>query len=249
VDSIAITPDQSVTQITDHLARVRDRVAHAARQSGRSADDVTIVAVSKRHSAAAVRAAYDAGQRDFGENFVQEAVDKITALNLPDAKWHFIGRIQANKTRDIARYFDWAHTVDRAKIARRLSEHRAHYAPPLNVCIQVNLGAEPQKGGVAPEELPALVAELRSLPKLCLRGLMTMPPASAGPDALRDIFAELARLERELVRTGVPLDTLSMGMSGDLDVAVECGSTMVRIGTAIFGERSPDPAEDTTTTA
>jgi pyridoxal phosphate enzyme (YggS family) len=238
-----------VTQITDHLAKVRDTVAHAAQRSGRSADAVTIVAVSKKHSAATVRAAYDAGQRDFGENFVQEAVEKIAALGLPDAKWHFIGRIQANKTRDIARYFDWVHTVDRAKIARRLSEHRAHYAPPLDVCIQVNLGAEPQKGGVAPADLPGLVAEVQSLPKIRLRGLMTMPPASADDSTLRAIFGELARLERELVRAGAALDTLSMGMSGDLEIAVECGSTMVRIGTAIFGERPPDLRDDAATTA
>ena len=229
--------NQSVTHITDHLRGVRDRVEKAASAAGRSADEITIVAVSKRHSAAAIEAAYSAGQRDFGENFVQEAVPKIESLDLSDIRWHFIGRIQANKTRDIARHFDWVHTVDRLKIARRLNEQRPHYAAPLNICIQVNLAEEPQKSGIAAGEVGELAEAVHDLSRLRLRGLMTMPPADAATDAVEALFLELARIERSLVARGLAMDTLSMGMSGDLETAIACGSTMLRIGTAIFGPR------------
>jgi len=228
-----------VTQITDHLDEVRRRVAHAATEAGRRPDDIVIVAVSKTQPAAAIRAAYDAGQRDFGENFVQEAVAKIETLDLPDIRWHFIGHIQSNKTRDIARYFDWAHTVDRLKIARRLHEQRPHYATPLNVCIQVNLSNEPQKGGIDARALNGLAEGLRGLDRLRFRGLMTIPPANADHVALRAVFGQLVTLEAGLIEQGYALDTLSMGMSGDLEIAVASGSTMVRIGTAIFGQRNP----------
>jgi len=226
-----------VTQITDHLYEVRDRVKNAAADASRATDEITIVAVSKKHSVNAIEAAYSAGQRDFGENFVQEAVSKIELLNRPDIRWHFIGRIQANKTKDIARHFDWVHTVDRFKIAKRLSEQRPHYAAPLNVCIQVNLAEEPQKSGVARAEVGELVEAVGELPRLHLRGLMTMPPVDAPTDTVESLFLELARIEHELVSRGVELDTLSMGMSADLETAVACGSTMLRIGTAIFGRR------------
>lgn len=227
-----------MTHITDHLAEVRRRVAHAAHEAGRGSDSVVIVAVSKKQPAAAIRAAYDAGQRDFGESFVQEAVAKIEALDLPDIRWHFIGHIQSNKSKDIARYFDWVHTVDRLKIARRLHEQRPHYAEPLNVCIQVNLSNEPQKGGIDARELDTLAEELRALDRLRFRGLMTIPPADADQTMLRALFGRLVALKAGLVEHGFALDTLSMGMSGDLEMAVACGSTMVRIGTAIFGPRS-----------
>ncbi|NNC63539.1 MAG: YggS family pyridoxal phosphate-dependent enzyme [Gammaproteobacteria bacterium] len=226
-----------MTQITDHLHEVRDRVKKAASAAGRAADEITIVAVSKKHPVTAVEAAYCAGQRDFGENFVQEAVPKIESLGQSDIRWHFIGSIQANKTRDIARFFDWVHTVDRLKIAKRLNDQRPHYAAPLNICIQVNLAEEPQKSGVAADEVGALVEAVCDLSRLRLRGLMTMPPADADADTIEALFLELARMQSSLVTRGFELDTLSMGMSADLETAVSCGSTMVRIGTAIFGPR------------
>jgi pyridoxal phosphate enzyme (YggS family) len=226
-----------VTQITDHLHEVRDRVKKAASAAGRAADEIKIVAVSKKHPVTAIEAAYSAGQRDFGENFVQEAVPKIESLGQSDICWHFIGSIQANKTRDIARFFDWVHTVDRLKIAKRLNDQRPHYAAPLNICIQVNLAEEPQKGGVAADEVGALVEAVCDLSRLRLRGLMTMPPADADADTIEALFLELARMRSSLVTRGFELDTLSMGMSADLEAAVSCGSTMVRIGTAIFGPR------------
>ena len=217
-----------MTQITDHLTRVRERVAKAASAVGRNPENITIVAVSKQNPASAVNAAYEAGQRDFGENFVQEAVAKIEAL----------GHIQANKTKDIARYFDWVHTIDRLKIAQRLSDQRPHYAAPLNVCIQVNLAEEPQKSGVLVSGLPALANELRRLPRLRLRGLMTIPPADAEPSTVRALFGALHDLLDQLALQGFEIDTLSMGMSADLEIAVQSGSTMVRVGTAIFGPRA-----------
>lgn len=235
--SIAMTKNQSVTQITDHLRQVRDRVKKAASAAGRAAEEITIVAVSKRQPATAIEAAYAAGQRDFGENFVQEAVPKIESLDRSDIRWHFIGSIQANKTKDIARFFDWVHTVDRLKIANRLNEQRPHYAPPLNICIQVNLAEEPQKSGVLADEVDELAEAVSDLSRVRLRGLMTMPPVSATTDTIEALFLELARIERSLVARGVELDTLSMGMSADLETAVRCGSTMIRIGTAIFGPR------------
>jgi len=226
-----------VIQITDHLRQVRDRVKKAAVAAGRAADEITIVAVSKKHPVTAIQAAYSAGQRDFGENFVQEAAPKIESLALPDLRWHFIGHIQANKTKDIARLFDWVHTVDRLKIANRLNEQRPHYAAPLNICIQVNLAEEPQKSGVAADEVGELVGAVRNLSRLRLRGLMTMPPVDATADTIEAVFLELAGIKRSLVAQGFELDTLSMGMSADLEMAVTCGSTMIRIGTAIFGPR------------
>ncbi len=224
-------------QITDHLHQVRDRVKKAASSAGREADEITIVAVSKRHPVTAIEAAYSAGQRDFGENFVQEAIQKIESLGHSDIRWHFIGSIQSNKTRDIARHFDWVHTVDRLKIAKRLDEQRPHYAAPLNVCIQVNLAKEPQKSGVVADDIDDLVEAVRDMSQLRLRGLMTMPPVDATEDMLEALFLELAGIKRSLVERGHDLDTLSMGMSADLETAVRCGSTMVRVGTDIFGPR------------
>jgi hypothetical protein len=226
-----------VTQITDHLAKVRMRVTNAARVAGRAADDVTIVAVSKRQPAAAIERAHRAGQRQFGESFVQEALAKMQVLDLPDIEWHFIGRVQANKTRDIARAFDWVHTVDRLKVARRLDEQRPHYAPRLNVCLQINLADEPQKGGIAAEDAADLAPCVAELPRLHLRGLMTIPPEGAGVEESTAWFARLRELQQRIVVGGVPLDTLSMGMSADFEAAIASGSTMIRVGTAIFGAR------------
>jgi PLP dependent protein len=196
-----------------------------------------IVAVSKRHPAAAIAAAVDAGQRHIGESFVTEALAKQQALHDKDIVWHFIGHVQANKTRSIATHFDWVHSVDRLKIARRLDEQRPPELPPLNVLIQVNQADEPQKSGVPESEVPELAAEIRKLPRLELRGLMTIPPATSTDAERRKYFARVRALAERLAGDGLPVDTLSMGMSDDFELAIEEGSTCVRIGTAIFGPR------------
>lgn len=230
-----------MTSITDHLATVRARVRESLERAGRASDDVTIVAVSKQQSTASIQDAYRAGQRDFGESYVQEAEPKLDALESLDVTWHFIGRIQANKTRAIAARFQWVHTVDRDKAARRLDAQRPTFAPPLNVLIQVNQGAEGQKAGVAPDDVRALAAVVRELPRLRLRGLMTIPPAGLTPQATLARFLELAQLQASLAAEGYGVDTLSMGMSGDFELALEAGSNCVRIGTAIFGGRAGSP--------
>ena len=198
---------------------------------------MTIVAVSKQQSTDAIQRAYRAGQRDFGESYVQEAEPKLAALAELDIVWHFIGRIQGNKTRFIAEHFHWVHTVDRERIARRLAEQRPYHAPPLNVLIQVNLAGEPQKGGVAPEEVEPLADFVARFDRLALRGLMTIPPAGLPADEAQAHFERLAALNARLAARGLPVDTLSMGMSDDFEIAIAAGSTCVRIGTAIFGER------------
>jgi len=198
---------------------------------------VTIVAVSKQQSPDAIQQAYRAGQRDFGESYVQEAEPKLAALAELDIVWHFIGRIQGNKTRFIAERFHWAHTVDRERIARRLAEQRPYHAPPLNVLIQVNLAGEPQKGGVAPDEVEPLADAIARFDRLALRGLMTIPPAGLDDSESRVYFERLAALQARLAARGFAVDTLSMGMSDDFETAIAAGSTCVRIGTAIFGPR------------
>lgn len=224
-----------MTEITEHLAEIVERVARAARLA-QTTDDVTIVAVSKGQPARAIREAFIAGQRHFGESYVQEAATKIAELGDLDATWHFIGRLQTNKTRAVAEAFHWVHTVDRDKIARRLSEQRPPHALPLNVLIQVNQANEPQKAGVAPRDVAPLARAIRALPGLELRGLMTVPPAEDASGAAH-WFAELAALRRALAVDGIELDTLSMGMSTDFETAIAAGSNCVRIGTAIFGVR------------
>jgi len=226
-----------------NLAGVHERITQAARGVGRAGSAVTLVAVSKTFPAEAVLAAADCGQQDFGENYVQEAVDKIKRLRelAPQHRltWHFIGPIQSNKTRVIAEHFDWAQSVERLKVAQRLSEQRPAGLAPLSVLLQVNVSREASKSGIAPAELPALAKAVVALPRLRLRGLMAIPEPSADPAAQ---FAPLRRM-RELfdaLRRDHPhadIDTLSMGMSADLEAAVAAGSTMVRIGTAIFGQR------------
>jgi pyridoxal phosphate enzyme (YggS family) len=232
-----------VTEITEHLANIVERVARAAQTANRRADDVTIVAVSKQQTPETIAAAYAAGQRHFGENYVQEAIPKMDALADREITWHFIGRVQANKTRLIAERFQWVHTVDRLKIAERLSTQRPFHAPPLNVLIQVNQAAEPQKSGVPEDEVPALAAGIAALARLRLRGLMTMPPADGSPEENARYFRRLAELRARLEEQGLHLDTLSMGMSGDFEEAIAAGATCVRIGTAIFGRRPSPPAD------
>ena len=220
-----------------NLQAVRQRIAQAARACGRDPGDVALLAVSKTFGADAVAAALACGQQAFGENYVQEALDKIAAL--PDSRldWHFIGPIQSNKTRVIAENFDWVHSVDRVKIAERLSAARPGQLPPLQICIQVNIGGEDTKSGVAPADTAALARAVAALPRLKLRGLMAIPPPSPDPAQQRRHFAALRELKSALTRDGSALDTLSMGMSADLEAAIAEGATIVRVGTAIFGER------------
>jgi len=220
------------------LQSVRSRIALAAAAAGRDPDSVRLLAVSKLQPATMVRAAAAAGQREFGENYVQEGVEKIDALaDVPGLAWHFIGQLQGNKTREVATRFDWVHTVDRERIAARLSAQRPHYAPPLQVLLQVSLADEPGKGGVSPAGTPALARAVAALPGLRLRGLMCIPPPLADPQAQRVPFRQLRELLQQLNAAGHALDTLSMGMSDDLEAAVREGSTLVRVGTAIFGPR------------
>ncbi len=224
-------------QITDHIAETLERVRIARSDAGRAASSVLVLAVSKRQPAAAIQAAYRAGLRHFGETAVQEAIIKLKELESLDITWHFIGRIQSNKTRDIAENFQWVHAVDRLKVATRLNDQRPHFSPRLNVCIQVDQAGETQKGGVEESEVAELARAIMSLPRLRLRGLMTLPPRTPDPETNALLFARLSKLKATLVDEGIPLDTLSMGMSADLDVAIRQGSTIVRIGTAIFGPR------------
>lgn len=223
-----------MTEITDHLAEIIERVARSTERAGRSVTSVTIVAISKQQRASAIAAAHRAGLRHFGESYVQEALPKMAELVGLPITWHFVGKLQGNKTRQVAEAFDWVHTLDRLKIAERLNEQRPASAPPLNVLIQVNQGNEPQKGGAPVADVATLAHAIVDLPRLKLRGLMTLPPQSDTP---KKWFAELAALRAELEQSGVPLDTLSMGMSADFEPAIEAGATMVRIGTALFGAR------------
>jgi pyridoxal phosphate enzyme (YggS family) len=216
---------------------VRTRIEKAARDAGRNPVDVRLLAVSKQQDASAIRSLAGLGQIEFGENYAQEALPKILELEGLELTWHFIGQLQANKTRAVAEHFDWVHTVDRERTARRLNEQRPHYAPRLKVLIQVNVDAAPQKGGVAPAEAAQLAETLAALPRLELRGLMCMPEPSSDPAAQRAPFRRLRELAAELGARGLGLDTLSMGMSDDLEAAIAEGATLVRVGTAIFGRR------------
>ena len=223
--------------VAHNLAAVRARIAAAAARAGRDPASIRLVAVSKTQPPEAVKAAWQAGQRDFGENYLQDALPKLDALADREAQWHFIGQLQSNKTRVIAERFEWVHTLDREGIARRLSEQRPAALPPLQVCLQVNVSGEASKGGVAPERLPALAHAVADLPRLKLRGLMSIPAAHEGETAQRPPHRLLRELLDSLNARGLALDTLSMGMTGDLEAAVLEGSTLLRIGTAIFGPR------------
>jgi len=231
--------------IDANLQAVKARIARAATAAGRHAADITLIAVSKTFDAAAVRAAYAGGQRVFGENYVQEALTKMAALADLPLEWHFVGPVQSNKTRPIAEHFDWVHSIDRLKIAERLAAARPAGRAPLQICIEVNLGGEATKGGVAAQEAPVLAHALHNLPGLALRGLMAIPPAGGDMARQRGYFAQLRKLKGEIVATGVPLDTLSIGMSGDLEAAIAEGATLVRVGTAIFGARANPKIKET----
>jgi pyridoxal phosphate enzyme (YggS family) len=231
----------SDTVLRDNLHTVQARITAACAASGRAAGSVQLLAVSKTFSADDVRQVAACGQRDFGENYIQEGVDKIIALQdcQPALVWHCIGPMQSNKTKLVAEHFDWAHTVDRLKIAQRLSDQRPAHLAPLNVCLQVNIDGGETKSGIAPADVLALAAEVAKLPRLALRGLMTIPDPVEGFEAQVAVHAKARALFDE-VKAALNLpqfDTLSMGMTGDLEAAVQAGSTMVRVGTAIFGGR------------
>jgi pyridoxal phosphate enzyme (YggS family) len=226
-----------MSSIESNLQAVNRRIARAAGAAGRDPGAIALVAVSKTFTALQVRAAFAAGQREFGENYVREGVEKIAALADLAPAWHFIGPVQSNKTGSIAEHFGWVHSVEREKIARRLAEARPQELSPLNVCLQVNVSGEASKSGVAPGEVRALAEAVRSLPRLCLRGLMAIPEPTADSALQRRRFASLRALLEELNAQGYALDTLSMGMSQDLEAAIMEGATIVRVGTAIFGER------------
>jgi pyridoxal phosphate enzyme (YggS family) len=236
-----------MSAIASNLQAVQTRINQAAITAGRSPDSITLLAVSKTWPLSSVIDAADAGQRAFGENYVQEGVDKINAIpqgyflrGAVDRNlcWHFIGPLQSNKTRLVAEHFDWVHSIERLKIAERLSSQRPQHLPPLQVCLQVNVSGEASKSGCAPAEAPALALAISRLPGLKLRGLMAIPEPADDFAAQSAPFRRLRAIYTELQREGLPLDTLSMGMSHDLEAAIAEGATIVRIGTAIFGERN-----------
>jgi pyridoxal phosphate enzyme (YggS family) len=226
-----------VIRVTENFRKIQDLLAKAAADAGRPADHIRLLAVSKKKPLEAILAAVSAGQREFGENFVQEGIAKITVNGRDDLVWHFIGHLQANKTKAVAENFHWVHTIDRLKIAERLSRQRPFHADALNVCIEVNVDAEENKSGVSPAELPELAAAIAKLPRLRLRGLMCLPAIRHDFDEQRKPFAALRKMLESLQASGLTLDTLSMGMSADYAAAIAEGATMVRIGTALFGVR------------
>ncbi|RFB69457.1 MULTISPECIES: YggS family pyridoxal phosphate-dependent enzyme [unclassified Herbaspirillum] len=230
-----------MSSIAKQLQVVNARIAAAAQAAGRNPQDVLLLAVSKFFDAGSVLEAVRAGQTAFGENYVQEALDKIAALKLaaPEVRvaWHFIGPIQSNKTRQIAENFDWVHSVDREKIARRLAEQRPPGLPPLNICLQVNISDEDSKSGLSPDELLPVARAVAAMPGLCLRGLMAIPAPTEVEAEQRAAFRRLRELAARLIEDGIACDTLSMGMSADMDAAIAEGATIVRVGTAIFGQR------------
>jgi pyridoxal phosphate enzyme (YggS family) len=226
-----------MTMIAGNLQAVRGRIDAACRAAGRDPAGVRLLAVSKTFGVDAIRAALQAGQTCFGENYIQEAVEKIQALPGYGIEWHCIGPIQSNKTRLVAEHFDWVQSLDRTRIAERLHAQRPAHLPPLQVCIQVNTDGGPTKAGVAPADVVALAEAIRSLPRLRLRGLMTIPEPAVDFSAARTLHVRARELFDALNAGGLGLDTLSMGMSADLDAAIDAGSTMVRVGSAIFGQR------------
>lgn len=229
-----------MTTISNNVQDTKNRIRQAVRACGRHDGEVRLLAVSKTWPADAVREAWRAGQRAFGENYVQEAVTKITALNDLDLEWHFIGPLQSNKTREVAEHFAWVHSIDRLRIAERLSAQRPADLPDLQICLQINVSGEDTKSGIPPDEAAALAQAVMKLPRLHLRGLMCIPEPSDDPDVLRTRFRQLRELRDQLNAniSGGRLDVLSMGMSDDFELAIREGSTLVRMGTAIFGSRT-----------
>ena len=227
-----------MTNITENLAKIRDLLAEAAASAGREPDSVRLLAVSKKHALEKVLEAAAAGHRDFGENQVQEGLDKLERTTHENLVWHFIGHLQSNKTRAVAEHFDWVHSIDRLRLAERLSRQRPEGLPALNLCLQVNIDSESSKSGIAPEAAADLAAAVHELPNLRLRGLMCLPEIRDDFEAQRAPFARLRELQVGIVAGGIPLDTLSMGMSNDYRAAIVEGATIVRIGTAIFGSRT-----------
>jgi len=226
-----------MSSITANLQAVRQRIESAARAANRPAESVRLVAVSKTFPGAAVREAAQAGLRDFGESYVQEGIEKIRELGALGLTWHYVGPIQSNKTRAIAGHFDWVHSLEREKIAARLAEARDPGRTELQVCIQVNVSGEATKSGIAPGEVAQLAKRVAGLPRLKLRGLMAVPEPTPDEQLQRARFAQLRELRDRLNREGFAMDTLSMGMSADLEAAIAEGATIVRVGTAIFGGR------------
>lgn len=229
-----------MTQITDQIANIQRRVDRALERSGHPDATVTIVAVSKRQPPKSVTEAAAAGLTHFGENYLQEAIEKIAAVSDSNIHWHFIGQIQSNKTKQIAESFSWVETVDRIRIADRLNDQRPAHLEPLNVLIQLNLDREPQKAGIAADDLLPLAEHVVRLPRLRLRGVMGIPPAGNSEAENRVSFLAIAAAANFLQDHGIDVDTISMGMSSDFDLAIECGSNCVRIGTALFGPRPAD---------
>lgn len=225
--------------LPNRLQQVRDRIRKAAETYQRDPGSVDLLAVSKTRLADEIRACAELGQRQFGESYLQEAIDKIEQLADLDLEWHFIGPLQSNKTRPVANHFHWVHSVDRLKIAQRLSEQRDPALPPLNICLQVNVSGESSKSGMGLDELPTLAKVIAQLPNLRIRGLMAIPAPEADFERQRIPFARMRQALERLRQDGHELDTLSMGMSDDIEAAIAEGSTMVRVGTAIFGPRRP----------
>jgi pyridoxal phosphate enzyme (YggS family) len=223
--------------ICDQLKSIRKQISTAEHTYAREPASVQLLAVSKTKPASAIEEAYACGQRAFGENYAQELLEKAEALKDLDIEWHYIGPLQSNKTKIIAEHAGWMHSIDREKIARRISEQRSSALPPLNICLQVNISGEESKSGVSPDELPALAHAVSRLPNIRLRGIMALPAPSPDIGEQRAAFAAVRGLFEQLRREGLDIDTLSMGMTGDLEAAIAEGSTMVRIGTAIFGAR------------
>jgi pyridoxal phosphate enzyme (YggS family) len=226
-----------MTQIRDKLQIIGTEIENATHQYQREENRVQLLAVSKRHTVDAIQEAYEAGQKAFGENYVQELVEKVEALSNLDIEWHFIGPLQSNKTKQIAAVASWVHTIDRFKIAQRLNDQRPENLPPLSVCIQVNISGETSKSGMMPDEIAELAEQISKLPRLHLRGLMSIPAPINNFEKQCAIFAKVSKLKDDLNQQGYKLDTLSMGMSGDMQAAIAEGATIVRIGTAIFGTR------------
>jgi pyridoxal phosphate enzyme (YggS family) len=231
------SPLEAQQGLATRLHALRERIDSAARMAGRDVRSITLLAVSKGQPVASIRAALALGLTEFGENYVDEALPKIGALQGSGASWHFIGRLQANKTRHVAGHFSWVHGIDRLRVAERLSAQRPHYAPPLQACLQVRVADDPGKGGIEPAQVLGLAREVAALPRLQLRGLMCMLPWEAAVPEQHAAFSQMRQLAQTLRDQGLPVDTLSMGMSADMEAAIAEGATIIRIGTALFGPR------------